>query len=345
LGRIGRMILRAARRDIPGIEVVAINDPVGPEQLAYLLAHDSVHGAFPGTVTAGAGWLAIDGKRIRLSGQTDPAGLAWDAVAAEVVVDCTGLFLSTARCREHIAAGARRVILSATPKDDMPLFVFGVNHDTYKGQTILSAASCTTNCLAPVAKVLNDRFGIERGLMTTVHAATRSQKTVDAPSPKEWRAGRGILGNIIPFSTGAAAAMGRIIPALEGKLTGVSFRVPTSDVSAVDLTVALSHPTDYPTICKTMNTAASGHLKGVLGYTDAATVSTDFRGCNRPSTFDATAGLQLDPTFFKLVAWYDNEYGYACNLLRLVRHVAAWKAPVISRAARMLVNHAERSTA
>ena len=321
-GRIGRMVLRAAIKDFPEIEVVAINDLLEPDYLAYMLKHDSVHGRFKGEVSVNGSTLVVNGKPIRLTAERDPSSLKWNEVGADIVIECTGLFLTKETCQKHIDAGARKVVQSAPSKDDTPMFVYGVNHDAYKGEAIVSAASCTTNALAPVAKVLNDAFGIKRGLMTTVHAATATQKTVDGPSNKDWRGGRGILENIIPSSTGAAKAVGKVIPSLNKKLTGMAFRVPTSDVSVVDLTVELDKETTYEDICKAMKIASEGALKDVLGYTEDKVVSTDFRGEICPSVFDAEAGIILDPTFVKVVAWYDNEYGYTCNLMRLVRHVA-----------------------
>lgn len=322
-GRIGRMVFRAAAKDFPEIEVVAINDLLEPDYLAYMLKYDSVHGRFNGDVKVDGNNLVVNGKKIRLTAERDPANLKWNEVGADIVIECTGFFLTKDTCQAHINAGAKKVVQSAPSKDDTPMFVYGVNHDTYKGENIVSAASCTTNGLAPVAKVLNDTFGIKRGLMTTVHAATATQKTVDGPSNKDWRGGRGILENIIPSSTGAAKAVGVVIPELNKKLTGMAFRVPTSDVSVVDLTVELNKPAKYEEIVAAMKSASeSGPLKGVLGFTDEKVVSTDFRGCPQPSVFDAEAGIALDPTFVKVVAWYDNEYGYTCNLMRLVRHVA-----------------------
>ncbi|TNC97553.1 MAG: glyceraldehyde 3-phosphate dehydrogenase [Gallionellaceae bacterium] len=317
------MVFRAAAKDFPEIEVVAINDLLEPDYLAYMLKYDSVHGRFNGDVKVDGNNLVVNGKKIRLTAERDPANLKWNEVGADIVIECTGFFLTKDTCQAHINAGAKKVVQSAPSKDDTPMFVYGVNHDTYKGENIVSAASCTTNGLAPVAKVLNDTFGIKRGLMTTVHAATATQKTVDGPSNKDWRGGRGILENIIPSSTGAAKAVGVVIPELNKKLTGMAFRVPTSDVSVVDLTVELNKPATYAEICAAMKSASeNGPLKGVLGYTDEKVVSTDFRGCPQPSVFDAEAGIALDPTFVKVVAWYDNEYGYTCNLMRLVRHVA-----------------------
>lgn len=319
-GRIGRMVFRAAAKDFPEIEVVAINDLLDADYLAYMLKYDSVHGRFDGDVSIDGNHLVVNGKRIRLTAERDPANLKWNEAGADIVIESTGFFLTKETCQAHINAGAKKVIQSAPSKDDTPMFVYGVNHDKYAGENIVSAASCTTNCLAPVAKVLNDTFGIKRGLMTTVHAATATQKTVDGPSAKDWRGGRGILENIIPSSTGAAKAVGVVLPELNGKLTGMAFRVPTSDVSVVDLTVELNKETTYADICKAMKAASeSGSLKGVLGYTDDAVVSTDFRGVAQPSVFDAKAGIQLDPTFVKVVAWYDNEYGYTSNLMRMVK--------------------------
>ena len=321
-GRIGRMVFRAVAKDFNDIEIVAINDLLEPDYLAYMLRYDSVHGRFGGKVVVDNNTLIVDGKKIRLTAERDPANLKWDAVSADVVIECTGLFLTKETCQKHIDAGAKKVVQSAPSKDDTPMFVYGVNHDTYSGQSIVSAASCTTNCLAPVAKVLHDNFGIKRGLMTTVHAATATQKTVDGPSMKDWRGGRGILENIIPSSTGAAKAVGVVLPELNGKLTGMAFRVPTSDVSVVDLTVELNKATTYKDICAAMKTASEGDMKGILGYTNEKVVSTDFRGFSTPSVFDAEAGIALDGTFVKVVSWYDNEYGYTCNMMRMVRHVA-----------------------
>jgi glyceraldehyde 3-phosphate dehydrogenase len=322
-GRIGRMVLRAAVQDFKDIEVVGINDLLEPEYLAYMLKYDSVHGRFDGEVSVSGNDLIVNGKKIRLTAEKDPAALKWNEVGVDIVIECTGLFLTEETCQKHIAAGAKKVVQSAPSKDETPMFVYGVNHETYKGEAIVSAASCTTNALAPVAKVLNDSFGIKRGLMTTVHAATATQKTVDGPSNKDWRGGRGILENIIPSSTGAAKAVGKVIPALNKKLTGMAFRVPTSDVSVVDLTCELNKEATYEQIVAAMKAASeNGPLKGVLGFTNEKVVSTDFRGETCPSVFDAEAGIALDPTFVKVVAWYDNEYGYTCNLMRLVRHVA-----------------------
>lgn len=321
-GRIGRMVFRAIAKDFPHLEVVAINDLLAPDYLAYMLKYDSVHGRFNGDIATEGNNLIVNGKTIRLTAEKDPANLKWSDVGADVVLECTGFFLDEEGCQKHVQAGAKKVVMSAPSKDSTPMFVYGVNHDSYKSQQIVSAASCTTNCLAPVAKVLHDNWGIKRGLMTTVHAATATQKTVDGPSMKDWRGGRGILENIIPSSTGAAKAVGVVMPDLKGKLTGMAFRVPTSDVSVVDLTVELNQEAAYEDICKAMKAASEGVLKGVLGYTDEKVVSTDFVGNSAPSTFDAEAGIALDKTFVKVVAWYDNEYGYTCNMLRFVEHVA-----------------------
>ena len=321
-GRIGRMVFRAVAQDFKDIEVVAINDLLEPDYLAYMLRYDSVHGRFKGDISVDNNTLIVNGKKIRLTAERDPANLKWNEVGADLVIESTGLFLTKETCQKHLDAGAKKVVQSAPSKDDTPMFVYGVNHDTYQGQAIVSAASCTTNCLAPVAKVLNDKFGIKRGLMTTVHAATATQKTVDGPSMKDWRGGRGILENIIPSSTGAAKAVGVVLPELNGKLTGMAFRVPTSDVSVVDLTVELNSATTYKDICAAMKAASEGEMKGVLGYTEEKVVSTDFRGVSMPSVFDAGAGIALDGTFVKVVSWYDNEYGYTCNMMRMVQHVA-----------------------
>ena len=321
-GRIGRMVFRAAVRDFSDIEIVGINDLLEPNYLAYMLSYDSVHGRFKGTVSVEGNTLIVNGKKIRLTAVKDPAELKWNEVGADVVVASTGLFLTKETAQKHIDAGAKKVIMSAPSKDDTPMFVFGVNDKTYAGQSIISNASCTTNCLAPVAKVLNDNWGIKRGLMTTVHAATATQKTVDGPSNKDWRGGRGILENIIPSSTGAAKAVGVVIPELNKKLTGMSFRVPTSDVSVVDLTVELNKEANYKDVCAAMKAAAEGPMKGVLGYTEDKVVATDFRGESCTSTFDAEAGIALDSTFLKVVAWYDNEWGYSCKVLEMVRVIS-----------------------
>ncbi|WP_017460591.1 type I glyceraldehyde-3-phosphate dehydrogenase [Dyella ginsengisoli] len=322
-GRIGRNVLRAAVQNFSDIEIVAINDLLEPDYLAYMLQYDSVHGRFKGTVSVEGNTLIVNGKKIRLTAERDPAALKWDAVGAEVVIESTGIFLTKEGAQKHLDAGAKKVIMSAPSKDDTPMFVFGVNDKSYQGEAIISNASCTTNCLAPLAKVLNDKWGIKRGLMTTVHAATATQKTVDGPSNKDWRGGRGILENIIPSSTGAAKAVGVVIPELNKKLTGMSFRVPTSDVSVVDLTCELEKPATYAEICAEMKAQSEGALKGVLGYTEDKVVATDFRGETRTSVFDAEAGIALDSTFVKLVSWYDNEWGYSNKCLEMARVVAA----------------------
>jgi glyceraldehyde 3-phosphate dehydrogenase len=313
------MVFRAAIQNFNDVEVVGINDLLEPDYLAYMLTYDSVHGRFKGEVSVEGSHLVVNGKKIRLSQERDPANLKWNDIGADVVVESTGLFLDKASAEKHLAAGAKKVLMSAPSKDDTPMFVYGVNHNTYAGQTIVSNASCTTNCLAPVAKVLNDKWGIKRGLMTTVHATTATQKTVDGPSNKDWRGGRGILENIIPSSTGAAKAVGVVIPEVKGKLTGMAFRVPTSDVSVVDLTVELNHEATYKEICAEMKAQSQGALKGVLGYTEDKVVSTDFRGEPCTSVFDADAGLALDGTFIKIVSWYDNEWGYSNKCLEMVR--------------------------
>jgi len=321
-GRIGRMVFRAAVQNFQDIEVVGINDLLEPDYLAYMLQYDSVAGRFKGTIAVDGNTLVVNGKRIRLTAVKDPAELKWGELGVDVVVESTGLFLTKETAEKHLAAGAKKVIMSAPSKDDTPMFVFGVNHGKYAGERVISNASCTTNCLAPVAKVLNDNWGIKRGLMTTVHAATATQKTVDGPSNKDWRGGRGILENIIPSSTGAAKAVGKVIPELNKKLTGMSFRVPTSDVSVVDLTVELVKPATYEAICAAMKAASEGPMKGVLGYTEDKVVATDFRGESRTSVFDADAGIALDDTFVKVVAWYDNEWGYSCKVLEMTRVIA-----------------------
>ena len=322
-GRIGRMVFRAAVENFSNdIQVVGINDLLDADYLAYMLKYDSVHGQFQGDVKVDGNFMIVNGNKIRLTAEMDPANLKWNEVGAEVVVESTGFFLTDETARKHIQAGAKKVIMSAPAKDKTPMFVYGVNHDTYKGEDIISNASCTTNCLAPISKVLNDKFGIKRGLMTTVHAATATQKTVDGPSKKDWRGGRGILENIIPSSTGAAKAVGVVLPELNGKLTGMSMRVPTSDVSVVDLTVDLNKEATYEQICAAMKEASEGSLKGILGYTDEAVVSTDFRNDARTSIFDAKAGIQLDPTFVKVVSWYDNEWGYSNKVLEMARVIA-----------------------
>ena len=321
-GRIGRMVFRAAAQNFKDIEIVGINDLLEPDYLAYMLKYDSVHGRFKGEIAVDGNTLIVDGKRIRLTAVKDPSELKWGEVGADVVIESTGLFLTKDTADKHVAAGARKVIMSAPSKDDTPMFVFGVNHKTYAGQAIISNASCTTNCLAPVAKVLNDKWGIKRGLMTTVHATTATQKTVDGPSNKDWRGGRGILENIIPSSTGAAKAVGVVIPELNKKLTGMSFRVPTSDVSVIDLTVELVKPASYAEICAEMKAQSQGAMKGVLGYTEDKVVASDFRGEPCTSVFDAEAGIALDSTFVKVVSWYDNEWGYSNKCLEMVRVVA-----------------------
>ncbi len=323
-GRIGRCVFRAAVQNFAGdIEIVGINDLLEPDYLAYMLKYDSVHGRFQGDIAVEGNHLVVNGKKIRLTAERDPANLKWNEVGADVVIESTGLFLTKEAAQKHLDAGAKKVIMSAPSKDDTPMFVYGVNSDSYAGQTIVSNASCTTNCLAPLAKVLNDKWGIKRGLMTTVHAATATQKTVDGPSNKDWRGGRGILENIIPSSTGAAKAVGVVLPALKGKLTGMSFRVPTSDVSVVDLTVELEKPATYEEICAEMKAQSQGALKGVLGYTEDKVVATDFRDDPRTSIFDAEAGIALDGTFVKLVSWYDNEWGYSNKCLEMAKVVAA----------------------
>ena len=321
-GRIGRMVFRAAVQNFKSdIEVVAINDLLEPDYLAYMLQYDSVHGRFKGEVSVEGNNLIVNGKSIRLTSVKDPAELKWGEVGADVVIEATGLFLTKEAGQKHLDAGAKKVIFSAPSKDDTPMFVYGVNDKTYKGEAIISNASCTTNCLAPLAKVLNDKWGIKRGLMTTVHAATATQKTVDGPSNKDWRGGRGILENIIPSSTGAAKAVGIVIPELNKKLTGMSFRVPTSDVSVVDLTVELVKEATYKEICAEMKAQSEGALKGVLGYTEDKVVATDFRGDPRTSIFDAEAGIALDGTFVKLVSWYDNEWGYSHRCVDLLQYM------------------------
>jgi glyceraldehyde 3-phosphate dehydrogenase len=323
-GRIGRMVLRAAvnEAEFSNIEVVAINSSYDLDYMLYMLKYDSVHGRFDAKLEARNGHLVVNGKQIHITAERDPVNIDWTASGTDVVVESTGAFLTMESCQPHIDGGAKKVVQSAPGKDDTPMFVFGVNHQEYQGQTIVSAASCTTNALAPLAKVLHDSFGIKRGLMTTVHAATSSQRTVDGPSKKDWRGGRGVFENIIPSSTGAAKAVGKVIPSLNKKLTGMALRVPSSDVSVVDLTVELEKETSYEAICAAMKTASQGALNGVLAYTDEKVVSTDFRGEPAASVFDAEAGLMLDSTFVKVLAWYDNEYGYTCNLLRLVQSIA-----------------------
>jgi glyceraldehyde 3-phosphate dehydrogenase len=325
-GRIGRMVFRAAVENFSDIQIVGINDLLEPDYLAYMLKYDSVHGRFQGHIEVSGNTLIVNGNKIRLTAQRDPAALAWGDVGADLVVEATGLFLSADVAQKHVDAGAKKVIMSAPSKDDTPMFVYGVNDKTYNGQAIISNASCTTNCLAPLAKVLHQKWGIKRGLMTTVHATTATQKTVDGPSNKDWRGGRGILENIIPSSTGAAKAVGVVIPELNKKLTGMSLRVPTSDVSVVDLTVELTNGASYKDICAEMKSQSEGALKGVLGYTEDKVVATDFRGESCTSVFDAEAGLALDDTFVKVIAWYDNEWGYSNKVLEMARVVSHHKA-------------------
>ena len=319
-GRIGRMVFRAAVENFADdIKVVGINDLLDADYLAYMLKYDSVHGHFNHDIKVEDNFMIVDGNKIQVFAEKDPANITWGALGVDVVVESTGFFLTAELAQAHLNAGAKKVILSAPSKDATPMFVYGVNHETYAGQAIISNASCTTNCLAPLTKVLNDKFGVVRGLMTTVHAATATQKTVDGPSKKDWRGGRGILENIIPSSTGAAKAVGKVLPELNGKLTGMSLRVPTSDVSFVDLTVELAKPATYDEICAAMKEASETNLKGVLGYTDEAVVSTDFRDDARTSIFDVKAGIQLDPTFVKVCAWYDNEWGYSNKVLEMAK--------------------------
>jgi glyceraldehyde 3-phosphate dehydrogenase len=321
-GRIGRLVFRRSC-EIEGVEVVGINDLIDVDYIAYMLQYDSTHGRFKGTVAVEDGSLVVNGRSIRVTSERDPKNLKWDEVGAEYVLESTGLFLTDEKARAHIEAGAKRVVMSAPSKDATPMFVMGVNNKTYAGQDIVSNASCTTNCLAPLAKVLNDNFGIKDGLMTTVHATTATQKTVDGPSSKDWRGGRGAAQNIIPSSTGAAKAVGKVIPELNGRLTGMSFRVPTPDVSVVDLTVNLEKPATYDEIKAAMKAASEGEMKGILGYTEDPVVSTDFLGDPRTSIFDAGAGIALTDTFVKVVAWYDNEWGYACKCLDLIKYMAS----------------------
>ncbi|MCW2254542.1 glyceraldehyde 3-phosphate dehydrogenase [Providencia alcalifaciens] len=320
-GRIGRIVFRAAQ-ERSDVEIVAINDLLDAEYMAYMLKYDSTHGRFNGTVEVKDGHLVVNGKKIRVTAEKDPANLKWDEVGVDVVAEATGIFLTDETARKHIQAGAKKVVLTGPSKDDTPMFVMGVNHKSYAGQEIVSNASCTTNCLAPLAKVINDKFGIVEGLMTTVHATTATQKTVDGPSHKDWRGGRGAAQNIIPSSTGAAKAVGKVIPELNGKLTGMSFRVPTPNVSVVDLTVRLEKPATYAQICDAIKDAAAGELKGVLGYTEDDVVSTDFNGEKLTSVFDAKAGIALNDNFVKLVSWYDNETGYSNKVLDLVAHIS-----------------------
>ena len=329
-GRIGRMAFRAAT-ERADVEVVAVNDLLELRQLAYLLAHDSVHGRFRHQVAVKDDFLLVDGRPIRATAVKDPAASAWGAVGAEAVIESTGIFLTRDKTEAHLRAGAGRVIISAPSKDDTPIYVYGVNSDRYAGEPIISAASCTTNCLAPVAKVLDDSYGIKRGLMTTVHATTATQKTVDGTSGKDWRFGRGILDNIIPASTGAAEAVTRVLPSLKGKLTGMAFRVPVSDVSVVDLTCELVREARYADICAAMKRASEGSLAGILGYTDEEVVSSDFITDARSSIFDAKAGIGLNSNFFKLVSWYDNEWGYSNRVVDLVKHMAKAESLVGAR--------------
>ncbi|MEE6075661.1 glyceraldehyde-3-phosphate dehydrogenase [Avibacterium paragallinarum] len=323
-GRIGRIVFRAAQqRD--DIEVVGINDLIDVEYMAYMLKYDSTHGRFDGTVEVKDGHLVVNGKTIRVTSERDPANLKWNEIGVDIAVEATGIFLTDETARKHIEAGAKKVVLTGPSKDATPMFVNGVNFDTYAGQDIVSNASCTTNCLAPLAKVINDKWGIKDGLMTTVHATTATQKTVDGPSAKDWRGGRGAAQNIIPSSTGAAKAVGKVIPELNGKLTGMAFRVPTPNVSVVDLTVNLEKPATYAEICAEIKRASENELKGVLGYTEDAVVSTDFNGCSLTSVFDAEAGIALTDTFVKLVSWYDNETGYSNKVLDLVAHIHNYK--------------------
>jgi len=323
-GRIGRMVLRAAvqETEFSDIEVVAINCSYDVDYMAYMLKYDSVHGRFNADVNADNDAFTVNGKTIQITAQRDPSKIEWSVANVDVVVESTGVFLTQENCQSHIDGGAKKVVQSAPGKDDTPMYVYGVNHNEYSGQAVVSAASCTTNALAPLAKVLQDSFGIKRGLMTTVHAATASQKTVDGTSKKDWRGGRGVFENIIPSSTGAAKAVGVVIPALNKKLTGMAMRVPSADVSVVDLTVELERETSYEAICAAMKLASQGELKGALGYTDEKVVSTDFRGHSAGGVFDADAGIMLDSTFVKIVGWYDNEYGYTCNMKRLVQHIS-----------------------
>jgi len=319
-GRIGRLFFRAAQ-DIENIEIVGINDLISVDYIAYMLRYDTVHGQFNGSIEVKNGQLVVNGKAIRVTAEKDPANLKWNEIGAEYVVEATGLFLTKEKAQAHINAGAKRVIMSAPSKDDTPMFVYGVNHKLYKGENMISNASCTTNCLAPVAKVLNDKFGLVEGLMTTVHATTATQKTVDGPSAKDWRGGRAAAANIIPSSTGAAKAVGKVIPQLNGKLTGMSFRVPTVNVSVVDLTCRLEKPAGIEEIKAAMKEASEGEMKGVLGYTEDAVVSSDFIHDPRTSIFDAGASISLNPNFVKVVSWYDNEWGYSCKIVEMIRYM------------------------
>ncbi|MDR2801673.1 MAG: type I glyceraldehyde-3-phosphate dehydrogenase [Prevotellaceae bacterium] len=324
-GRIGRLVFRAAVEERSDIEVVGINDLIDVNYMAYMLRYDSIHGQFKGSIEVKDGRLVVNGHSIRVTAEKDPANLKWNEVGAEYVVESTGLFLTKEKAEAHISAGAKRVVMSAPSKDDTPMFVCGVNHKTYKGEAIVSNASCTTNCLAPLAKVIHDNFTIIEGLMTTVHATTATQKTVDGPSAKDWRGGRAAAGNIIPSSTGAAKAVGKVIPELNGKLTGMSLRVPTLDVSVVDLTCRIEKPATYEEIKTAVKKAADGELKGILGYTEDEVVSSDFIHESRTSVFDAKAGIALNANFVKLVAWYDNEWGYSNKVLELISHMATVK--------------------
>ena len=319
-GRIGRLVFRAAMAK-DNVEIVGINDLISVDYMAYMLRYDTMHGQFKGSIEVKDGALVVNGHSIRVTAEKDPANLKWNEVGAEYVVESTGLFLTKEKAEAHIKAGAKRVVMSAPSKDDTPMFVMGVNNKTYAGQTIVSNASCTTNCLAPIAKVINDKFGMVEGLMTTVHSTTATQKTVDGPSMKDWRGGRAASGNIIPSSTGAAKAVGKVIPALNGKMTGMSLRVPTLDVSVVDLTCTLAKDVTYDEICQAMKEASEGELKGILGYTEDAVVSSDFLGDPRTSIFDAKAGIQLSPRFVKVVSWYDNEWGYSNKVLELIEYM------------------------
>ncbi|MCL2561744.1 MAG: type I glyceraldehyde-3-phosphate dehydrogenase [Rikenellaceae bacterium] len=321
-GRIGRLVFRVAMHKPQQVEIVGINDLIDVDYMAYMLKYDSVHGPFDGTVEVRDGKLVVNGHAVRVTAEKDPANLRWNEVGADYIVESTGLFLTKESAEKHLHAGAKYVIMSAPSKDDTPMFVLGVNHKAYKGEPIISNASCTTNCLAPLAKVLHDKFGILEGLMTTVHAATATQKTVDGPSAKDWRGGRSVFGNIIPSSTGAAKAVGKVIPSLNGKLTGMSFRVPTANVSVVDLTVRLAKETSYEEVCRVVREASEGELRGILGYTDESVVSTDFIGDPRTSIFDAGAGIQLSPTFMKFVTWYDNEWGYSTKIVEMIEYLA-----------------------
>jgi len=321
-GRIGRMVFRAIKKDFPHLEVVGINDLLDNDYLAYMLKYDTVHGRFDGEIVVDDNYFVIDGKRIRLSAERNPEALKWGDIGVDVVLDCTGFFLTEKSCQAHIDAGAKKVVQSAPPSDNTPMYVYGVNHKKYAGQTIVSAASCTTNCLAPMAKIVDDNWGLKRGLMTTVHAVTASQKTVDGASTKDWRGGRSVFENIIPSSTGAAKAVGVVLPKLNGKLTGMAFRIPSVDVSVVDLTCELIKPASYEEICSAFKEAAEGAMKGTLQYTEDKVVSSDFRGTSASSIFDASAGIALDDTFVKLVSWYDNEYGFTCNMLRLAEYIS-----------------------